>query len=62
MAMRVRSSAKNRWESLGPVLEILIGSEFLRFTSLSIFLNSLFIHKMNSYGDIGSPCLMPLKG
>lgn len=56
------SSANSRCEIDGPMLLILIGFHLLLSTACSIFLDNIFIHRMKIYGDIGSPCRMPLVG
>lgn len=61
-ANKVRSSAKNWWDIIGPNLLILMGSHFFPYTALSISLDSLSMHMMNMYGEMGSPCLIPLEG
>ncbi|PHT43681.1 hypothetical protein CQW23_17706 [Capsicum baccatum] len=62
LARRVRSSAKKRWESLGPPLVILMGSQFFTLTLESMPLESLSMQRINRYGDMGSPYLIPLEG
>lgn len=46
LAKRVRSSAKKRWEILGPDLLMLIGSHSVVVTAISVSLESLSIHMM----------------
>jgi hypothetical protein len=57
-----RSSAKKRWEKEGPLLEALIGFQFLFWQASKILRLRYSIHKINKYGDKGSPCLIPLDG
>lgn len=56
------SSANNKCDMGGPVLLSLIGFQALLSADLSIVLDNLSIHRITIYGDIGSPCLMPLVG
>jgi hypothetical protein len=55
-----RSSAKKRWEKERPLLEALIGFQFLFWQASKILRLRYSIHRMNKYGDKGSPCLIPL--
>lgn len=61
-AKNTRSFAKKIWEKNRPLLEAFTGYHnfSLHFSSLSWPKNSM--HKMNMFGDNGSPYLIPLDG
>lgn len=61
LAIRIRSSAKNRSDRFGPFPAILIGFLHLLWTALLMF-DKYSIHNIKIYGDIGSPCRIPLEG
>ena len=57
-----RSSAKNRCEKEGPLLETLMAFQLLLSHASRILRLKYSIQIMNRKGERGSPCLMPLEG
>lgn len=62
LAIRIRSSARNRCDSFGPFPAIFIGFHHLLWTALLMLFDKYSIHNIKIYGDIGSPCRIPLEG
>lgn len=56
------SSANRRCDIDGPLGVTLIGFHFLFLIACSIFFDSMFMHRINIYGDIRSPCRISLEG
>jgi hypothetical protein len=54
------SSAKNRWFTLGASQHILMPSIFPSLSAFCNIADKASAHKMNKYGEKGSPCLRPL--
>lgn len=61
-AKSAMSSAKKRWEMLDPFLEALIPFHRPWFTALVMICPSLSMQRTKRYGEIASPCLIPLLG
>lgn len=58
----MRSSAKKRWESLGPLAKIFIGLQVLEVNFLSILNGEPFHTNDEEVRGDGVPCLIPLEG
>lgn len=60
--IKTQSSAKKRYDNLGPLPAILIGFQVLSSIALCIAFERSSIHNKYMYGEIGPPCRMPLDG
>ena len=58
----IKSSAKNKWVSENPPLEILSGFQRPSLTLSWIKCANFFMTRIKRYGESGSPCCSPLPG
>lgn len=60
--INTRLSAKNRWDKGGLCLDILIGAHLPLSNCWFLLWERTSIQRINMYGEIESPCLIPLDG